>query len=280
MTLMGYKSIKKRVYEVLEASCDSDTAGFVFDSCIVGLIALNIAVIILASVSSFYAKHYAFIILVSAITLVVFSAEYLLRLWTCNLSSDYQKPVIGRIKWMLTPYAIIDLLAILPFYLFIIFGVDVTGLIVLRVFRVFKIVRYSDSINNIIAVLKNEKDTLITSYAVLFIVLIVAATIMFQFENAAQPEAFSSIPASMWWGVITLATVGYGDITPITPAGKIFGSLIALIGIGIFALPAGILASGFARQLEKKDEAMEDERVYLCPHCKNEVRMKDLWRKK
>ncbi len=272
-------SLKSRIYEVLEASRERDAAGCLFDYFITGLIALNIFVIILGSVSAIYIRYFDFIIFVSAFTLVVFSAEYLLRLWVCTLSFEYKNPVFGRLNWMLTPYAVIDLLAVLPFYLFIIFGVDVTGLVVLRVFRIFKIVRYSDSINNIIAVLKNEKDTIITTYAVLFIVLIVAATIMYQIENAAQPEAFSSIPASMWWGVITLATIGYGDITPITPAGKIFGSLIALLGIGIFALPAGILASGFSRQLEEKGRAEEEKNVYLCPHCKNEVTMKDLWKK-
>jgi voltage-gated potassium channel len=276
---MGKKSIKNRVYDVLEPAGAGNTAALIFGYFIIGLIVLNISVMILESVNSFYENYFRFFIFVSALSLVVFSIEYALRLWTCNVSQEYKNPVSGRLKWIFTPYAMIDLLAILPFYMFAIFGVDVTGLVVLRIFRVFKIVRYSDSINNIIAVLKNERDTLVTAYAVLFIVLIVAATLMFQFENAAQPEAFSSIPATMWWGVITLTTVGYGDITPITAPGKIFGSIIALIGIGIFALPAGILASGFAKQLERSEKMEEDKNVYLCPHCKNEVLITDLWKK-
>lgn len=276
---MGHISIKKRIYDVLEPAGAGNAAALIFGYFIVGLIVLNITVMILGSVDAFYQSYFLFFALVSALSLVAFSVEYLLRLWTCTLSADYKKPFSGRLKWIFTPYAMIDLLAILPFYLFVIFGVDVTGLVVLRVFRVFKIVRYSDSINSIFSVLKNEKDTLITTYAVLFIVLIVASTLMFQFENAAQPDAFSSIPATMWWGVITLTTVGYGDITPITAPGKIFGAMIALIGIGIFALPAGILASGFAKQLEQSEKVKEENDVYLCPHCRNEVKINDLWKK-
>ena len=277
---MGYESIKRRIYDILETAKDGDTASLLFDYFIVTLIAISIAAVILITVKPVFENYVLAFVVISVISLVVFTIEYLLRLWTCNISSDYQKSFWGRIKWALTPFAIVDLFVILPFYLLIFFGVDITGLIVLRIFRVFKIVRYSDSINNIIAVLKAEKNTLVTSYAVLFIVLIIAATLMYQFENAAQPEAFSSIPAAMWWGVITLATVGYGDIVPITVGGKMFGAVIALIGIGIFALPAGVLASGFAKQFEKNKESEEGEKVYLCPHCKNEVLEKDLWQKK
>lgn len=276
---MGYQSIKRRIYEILETAKDGDTASLLFDYFIVILIVINIAAIVLVTVKPLYENYFWLFLIISLVSLVAFSVEYFLRLWTCNLSTDYQKPFLGRIKWALTPYAIIDLLVILPFYLLVFFGIDVTGLIVLRIFRVFKIVRYSDSINKIIAVLKAEKETLITAYAVLFIVLIIAATMMYQFEHAAQPEEFSSIPAAMWWGVITLTTVGYGDIVPITVGGKLFGSVIALIGIGLFALPAGILASGFAKHLDGFRESTDDEKVYLCPHCKNEVQTKDLWEK-
>ena len=108
---------------------------------------------------------------------------------------------------------------------------------------------------------------------------------MFEIENPAQPDAFSSIPATMWWGIVTLTTVGYGDIVPVTPAGKVLGGMITLIGIGIFALPAGLLASGFTGEMErqmKKEEESSPERnpaMYLCPHCHNEISENDLWRR-
>ncbi len=200
----------------------------------------------------------------------------MIRLWTCTADPEYAKPIIGRLKWAKTPFALIDLLVILPYILLPLTGINLTGLVILRVFRLFKLIRYSDSINLIIRVVKGEKNTLITTYLVLFIVLIAAATPMYEVEFPAQPEAFSNIPAAMWWGVITLTTTGYGDIVPITPLGKMLGTVIALLGIAIFALPADILASGFSKALKK--EINEDEE-YLCPHCKQEIKGRDLWKK-
>ncbi len=200
--------------------------------------------------------------------------------------SRYASPVRGRLAWAITPFALIDLLVVFPFYLNIFFGINLTGLVVLRVFRVFKLIRYSESINTIARVVKAQKDMLITAYLVLFIALISASTLMFQIESPAQPDKFTSIPATMWWGIVTLATVGYGDIVPITAAGKILGGFIILIGIGIFALPAGILASGFTQELQKKAAKARSGHpgggggVYLCPHCKSEIHESDLWRKK
>lgn len=122
----------------------------------------------------------------------------MIRLWTCTADPEYAKPIIGRLKWAKTPFALIDLLVILPYILLPLTGINLTGLVILRVFRLFKLIRYSDSINLIIRVVKGEKNTLITTYLVLFIVLIAAATPMYEVEFPAQPEAFSNIPAAMW----------------------------------------------------------------------------------
>ncbi|WOF17006.1 ion transporter [Methanoplanus sp. FWC-SCC4] len=277
---MKINSLKERTYEILESLKEDDRTSRLFELFIVFLIFLNVLLLILESIETFAEQHLIFLALFSVFSLFVFSIEYLLRLWSCTVNPSYKNPVFGRLKWALTPYALIDLIVILPFYLLVFFGVDLTGLVILRVFRLFKIIRYSESINTIIRVVKAEKDTLITTYFVLFIVLIVAATMMYQFENAAQPEVFSNIPDAMWWGVITLTTVGYGDIYPVTIGGRFFGAIIALIGIGIFALPAGILASGFSRHQEEFDKKKDEDEVYLCPHCKKEIMKNDLWHKK
>ncbi|MGD9491537.1 MAG: potassium channel family protein, partial [Methanoregulaceae archaeon] len=158
-------------------------------------------------------------------------------------------------------------------------------LVVLRVFRLFKLVRYSESINLIIRVIKSQRNTLFTAYAVLFIALIASSTLMFEIEHPVQPDLFSSIPATMWWGIVTLTTVGYGDMVPVTPAGKVLGGAITLIGIGIFALPAGLLASGFTAELKRQvaeGEVTGPDRpsaVYLCPHCRKEILENELWRR-
>ncbi|ERP31103.1 Ion transport protein [Chitinivibrio alkaliphilus ACht1] len=178
----------------------------------------------------------------------MFTIEYLVRIWTANIHPAYKKPLWGNLKFAATPLLIIDLLAILPFYLPFL-GVDLRLLRVFRIhrlLRLFKIARYSTALSHITSVFRDKKEELFTALFFTFLLLVLTATLMYHIENPAQPEVFSSIPQTIWWGVAALTTVGYGDIYPITPQGQILGAIIAIIGIGIFALPAGILASGFS----------------------------------
>lgn len=286
---MDKPALKKQVFQVLEPGYDQTNASAhyekYFDIFITIVILLSIAVMVLSSVKSLSARYSPLFNVVFFFTTIVFSIEYPIRLWSCTEDPKYAAPVLGRLRWALTPYALIDLIVVFPFYLELFTGIDLTALVVLRVFRVFKLIRYSESINMIIRVVKAQRNMLITAYLVLFIALISASTLMFQIENPGQPEVFSSIPATMWWGIVTLTTVGYGDMVPLTAPGKILGGCITLLGIGIFALPAGILASGFTQELQRKMAAKgregkkPHEEVYLCPHCKSEIRGSELWRK-
>jgi voltage-gated potassium channel len=283
---MDVPALKKRVYRVLEPAYDRNKASVSFDIFITLVILISITVMVLSSVHSLWTRYSSLFNVVFLFTTVVFSIEYPLRLWSCTADSRYTSPLRGRLAWALTPYALIDLIVVFPFYLDLFVGINVTALVVLRVFRVFKLIRYSDPINMIIRVVKAQKDMLITAYMVLFIALISASTLMFQIEHPGQPDTFSSIPATMWWGVVTLTTVGYGDMVPLTTAGRILGGCITLLGIGIFALPAGILASGFTQELQRRmslktrGHTGHHGEVYLCPHCKSEIHESELWRKK
>ena len=153
---------------------------------------------------------------------------------------------------MLTPLAIIDLIAILPFFLGLYLSLDLRFLRVLRLLRLFKLTRYSTAMGALLDVLQEEAQTLVAAFVVLLMMLVISASGIYLLEHKVQPEHFGSIPAAMWWSIITLTTVGYGDITPITPMGKFFGGIISLIGVGMVALPAAILASGFAENLRMR----------------------------
>ena len=177
--------------------------------------------------------------------------------------------LIIRIKYIFSAASIIDLLAILPYYLPFISS-DLRFLKIARVFRLIqllKIGRYSTSLRNLIKVLKAKKEDLLISFLALIIILVFASSLIYFAENKAQPEVFSSIPHAMWWGVITLTTVGYGDIYPVTTMGKLLGATISILGIGLFSLPAGILASGFAEELTNRQQAKQRVLVKKCPHC-------------
>lgn len=283
---MDVSSLKQRIHKILEPTDRGTKASAWFNVFITLVILISIAVMVLSSVQSLDAQYSTLFDVIFFFTTIVFSIEYPLRLWSCTADPRYEEPLSGRLKWVLTPFALIDLLVVFPFYLNIFMGINLTGLVVLRIFRVFKLIRYSDSISLIIRVVKAQRDMLITAYLVLFIALISASTLMFQIENPGQPEKFSSIPATMWWGIVTLTTVGYGDMVPMTTAGKLLGGCITLLGIGIFALPAGIMASGFTQELQRKFQSAKREQsdhhgnIYLCPHCKSEIRESELWRKK
>ena len=166
--------------------------------------------------------------------------------------------------------AVVDLLAILPFYLPVL-GVDLRFVRALRLFRLFrmlKMARYSSSLQTLVSVLRSRKQQLVIALTFSLIMLLFASSVVYYVEHETQPHKFSSIPHAMWWGVCTLSTVGYGDIHPITPVGKAFGGIIAFIGIGLFALPAGILAGGFAEWAEKHgDEAS----TVTCPNCGEQI---------
>ncbi|MEG4115587.1 potassium channel family protein [Microcoleus sp. Pol12A6] len=179
-----------------------------------------------------------------------------MRLWVCTVDSRYTHPLWGRLRYGLTPLSLIDLISILPFYSLLLFpNLSFVNLIrLLRLLRLLKMSRYSELLRTLGAVLYAKKEELIATAFAVFILLIFASSVMYFVENEAHPETFASIPDAMWWGVVTLTTVGYGDIYPITPLGKFLGAILAFLGIGIFALPAGLIAAGFSEEVQRKKQ--------------------------
>lgn len=263
------RSVRRRTFEILEVASTGDLPSRIFDTFIMTLILLNVLAVILETVESLLLKYRAFFTLFEVFSVAVFTIEYLLRLWSCSTDKRFGDPFIGRIRFALTPFALVDLMAFLPFYLPMILPLDLRFIRILRLFRffrVFKIARYSESLRTVGNVVKAKKEELIIVFSVMLILLILASSLMYFSEHNAQPKAFPNIPAAMWWGVATLTTVGYGDVCPISPLGKSIGAIIAVLGIGMFALPAGILASGFAEEIQK---SRGNPRV--CPHCGKEI---------
>ena len=254
---MKSETLKDRTAQVLESGW--------FRIALYTLIVLNVIAVIAESVTSVYEANQLLFNTFELVSVAVFTVEYLLRLWSCTSMQEYRKPILGRIIYALTPLAIIDLVAILPFYLPMLFAIDLRFIRILRLFRMFRILklgRYSRSLKLLITVLRNKREELAITLFALVVLIVLAACLMYFAEEEAQPEVFSSIPDTMWLAVITLTTVGYGDLYPVTIAGKILASVIAMLGIGIFALPAGILSAGFVEETSKSK--MESRH---CPNC-------------
>lgn len=190
------------------------------------------------------------------VAIAVFTVEYLLRVYAAPEQSPDRSGILGRLSFMRKPTSIIDLVAIAPYYLQYIFAVDLRFIRVLRVLRVLKLTRYNTALITFGAVLKREQRAFSAAMFVTVLITILSGAIVYEFEHAAQPEKFDTMPRAMYWAVITLASVGYGDISPITPIGQAFTMVLAILGIGIVALPAGILGSAFSDQLHQQREQM------------------------
>lgn len=249
-------NLRKRAAELLEQGHYTDRPSRILNHILILLISLNVVAIILESVGSIYARYEAVFWYFEVFSVVVFTIEYTARVWSSidlkELKDD--RPIIGRIRYMLSPLALIDLIAILPFYLSLYLPVDLRFLRVLRLLRLFKLTRYSPALGAMLDVMQRESEALLAALVVLLLMLVASAGGIYLLENDFQPEAFGSIPDSMWWAIVTLTTVGYGDVVPVTPMGKILGGVIGLIGIGMIALPAGIMASGFAENVHERRE--------------------------
>lgn len=268
-----YQKVKQRTYEILELAPPGDLASRIFDIFIMTLIFLNLIAVALETVESFWLQYHVYLEYFELFSVIVFTIEYVLRIWSCTVVEDFQAPVKGRIKFILTPLALIDLLAILPFYLPLLIS-DlrfVRSLRLFRLLRILKLGRYNESLKTLGYVIKSKKEDLIVIFSTVLILLFLASSMIYFVEHDAQPEAFPSIPESMWWGVITLTTVGYGDVYPVTLLGKLMAAMLAILGIGLFALPAGILASGFAEEVEARRIIKIQPLAKNCPHCGKEI---------
>lgn len=262
------KKLKQRVFEIVQANKDEDKISKIFDISIIALIIVNVVIII---ADTFQLPKWCSNIFnsVEIFSVIIFTIEYICRLWTADLLYPDLPPSKARIKYIFSFMALIDLLAILPFYIPFIIPIDLRALRMLRIirlFRIFKMNRYTSALHTISDVFKNKKSQLLSSLFVVALLMIIASVLMYNIENNAQPEAFGNVFSALWWAVATLTTVGYGDIYPITPLGKILSAIIALLGIGLVAVPSGIISAGFTEIINKDDENIEDEKKY-CPYC-------------
>lgn len=279
-----WRALRRRAYRAMEVRDAGDRLGHALNLALVALILVNVLAVILETVPSLGQRYAALFQALEVVSVAVFTVEYLGRAWWAVEDPRYAHPLWGRLRYLLTPLALIDLIAILPFYLAQIFGLDLRLLRLLRLLRILKLSRYSPAVTVLADVLRDERDSLLVTFMVLLTILVLASAGIYLFENEAQPEAFGSIPAAMWWAVATLTTVGYGDVTPITPAGKVFAALVTLTGIGMVSLPAGIVASGFTEALrqrreeyaEQVDEALEDGRVVAAERARLDALREEL----
>ncbi len=261
--------IKKKIYNLLQPGEQESRAEKIVDCFILLLIIIN-AGIIIADTFSLPKATKAVFGKIETITVVIFTIEYLLRLWT----AEYLYPKLPKgkayIKYLFSIMAIVDLFAILPFYLPYVFPVNLMVLRVLRVvrlLRIFKVNRYTHSLETIANVFKRKASYLISAIFVLGILMVVSSVLMYSLENPVQPHVFKNAFSGLWWSVVTFTTVGYGDIYPITAAGKVLGAIISVLGIGLVAVPTGIIAAGFTEEMECQNK---EEKKY-CPYCGKKV---------
>jgi voltage-gated potassium channel len=237
---------------------------------IYGLIILNVLSLIIASYKEIYDENELFFDYFELFSVIIFTIEYVIRLWTADLAYEKGKGFSNRFKFIFSSEGLIDLFAIIPFYLPFLFPFDLRVLRILRLFRllrIFKLGRLSKSMKTISTVLKETKSELSVTVFVAFILLVLSSTLMYYIENEVQPDKFENIGQSLWWSVATLTTVGYGDVYPITGIGKLLSSVIALIGIGFVALPSGIISSAFIDKMQKERDKNRMQEQCECPNC-------------
>jgi voltage-gated potassium channel len=266
-----YSKIKHRIYQILEKAEGADKSSRAFDVFIVTLIILNGIVIILNFIPTLSLKYYVAFNIFETISVSVFTIEYFLRLWTCNLNKKYKGSFKGRLKYMFTPLALIDLLAIIPLYIPMIFLFDPKiskAIRLLRIFKLLKFCRYFEFMQILARVIRKKKIELLITIFAAILLIIISSSLIYEFEYAVQPESFSEIPRAMWWAVVPLTTVGYCDIHPMTTLGKVIGAIIAFLYISFFALPAGIISSGMIIEIREKNK-----KKVVCPKCGQIIEM-------
>jgi voltage-gated potassium channel len=248
------KRASRRIYDLLESR---DLRGWrlVVQGGLILLILANVLAVVLETVEPLAQAYAGFFEWFEIVSVAIFAAEYTARLYACteNPREVFRHPLKGRLRFALTPLAIVDLIAILPIFLQFVFGADVSSLRMVRIVRIFKLMHYSPAMAMLGRVLYNERKGLGGALAIFIVVLLLSGAAAYFVERDAQPKAFGSIPDAMWWAMAALTTVGYGDVTPATPFGRVIAGIVALLGIAVIALPVGIIASAFVEEHKRRD---------------------------
>ena len=259
---MMYFKIQKRTSQLLSKGNIADKPSQYVDMTLFILIILNIAAVCLESVKHIGDEYKLAFNAFEFFSVVIFSIEYLLRVWSAPARNDLgdSPNLIKRMKYIFSFTGLIDFLAIIPSILPYFFGgVDLRWLRVLRLLRLLKISNYSSALEDFFSAIKADWRSFSAALYLMLIALFLSSALMYIAEHDSQPEKFSSIPETMWWGLITLTTVGYGDVSPVTPLGKIIGAFTAIMGVCTVALLTGIVASAFANQRAQKAAILEAE---------------------
>lgn len=265
-----YHATKKKVHGLLHPEIVGDKNwDKVINVFIISLIILNVIAVIVETVEPIHKKYEDFFTYFDWVSVIIFTIEYILRVWSCNHEEKYKHSVWGRLKYMVSPGALVDLIAIVPSYLHAFIGLDLRVLRMfrlMRLLRLFRLTAYMKSAHMIMDVFKKRKNELALSFILAIFLIIVASCVMYFAEHlhpSVEESKFSSIPETIWWSVVTLTTTGYGDMYPLTNLGKAMASMIMLIGVAFFALPAGIITAGFLEEFRKH----RIHKTHTCPHC-------------
>ena len=245
---------RNRVYDLLNPQHRGGSLSRLVNIVLIVLIIINVVAISLETVPKIKQAYAIELFFLEVFSVVVFSLEYLLRLWSVPENKIPQ----ARSRYLFSFDSVVDLLAVFPLYISLFFGIDLKALLALRLFRLLKLIRYFAPLAVLLNVLRAEARSFVAAVMILLILIFVSASGIYFFEREVQPEVFGSIPLALWWSTVTLTTLGYGDVVPVTVFGKIFAGMMTIFSIGIVALPAGMLASRFSDELLKRKQHYSD----------------------
>ena len=256
------KDVQYRIYQLLEKAEDGDKASRLVDIGLSVLVFINVIAVSLETVDSLHRAYADVFWWIETVSVTLFSVEYALRFWSVAASAGERgiSSVKARLSYAFSPTGIIDVVAILPSLLPLLFGsIDLRWLRILRLARLFKFSHYTSALEDLISSVRRERQSFVATIYLLFLALMISSTLIYVFEHELQPDYFGSIPESMWWSFVTLTTVGYGDVVPITGAGRAVAAMTALMGVCVVALLTGIVATGFSKQMALRQSVLEEE---------------------
>ncbi|RAI38707.1 cyclic nucleotide-gated ion channel [Rhodoplanes roseus] len=247
--------LKRRIGEILDHGVGSDRISVLVDRTLILLILLNLAGVILESVPEIDAVWHPAFVAIEAVSIVVFTIEYVLRIWSAPEHALLRTLSPGQARWryMTSTVGIIDLLAILPFWFAFAVPEDLRVVLVFRVVRFLKLTRYSPGMRSLLDALYNERRALLACLVIFFGATLFAAVLMYLVERDVQPDKLGTIPDAIWWAFVTLGTIGYGDVVPVTPLGKVIAAATILGAMAMVAMPVGIIATSFAEEIHRRD---------------------------